>query len=102
MIEGHIYIAKKGDREYVLERREYYRSLSKEELINSYNNSCSKGLFGSHGQALDLISKRMVFIERFGDSPIRLTDNVLIEFTGLIRPTDNGWTHIENDNQEVS
>jgi len=95
MIEGHIYIPRKGDKEILLERRDYFRSLSDNELIDSYNDSCSKGFFGSHGQALELLAKRRVFIERFNDSPIRLTDGVLIEFTGLVKPTANGWIHIE-------
>ena len=95
MISGHIYIARQGDREHILERREYYRSYSKDELINRYNEACAKGFFGSHGQALELIALWMVFRERFGDSPIIITDNVLIEFSGLILATGNGWIHLD-------
>jgi len=53
-----------------------------------------RGFFGSHGQALETIAKRVVFIERFKESPITITDNVLIEFTGPIRAEGKGWTHV--------
>lgn len=93
MITGHLYIPREGDRERFLERLEYWRAQSNEELVKAYHKLCEHGFFGVHAQGLSVIAQHKVFTERFGKSPIRFEQNTLLEFTGPIELLDNDWVH---------
>lgn len=100
MITGHLYIPREGDRERFLERLEYWRSQSNEELVLAYNKLCEHGFFGVHAQGLSTIAQHKVFMERFGKSPIRFEQNTLLEFTGPIALDDNHWNPLAPSGQE--
>ena len=81
----HIYIPRTGDRELLIEFYKKFRTLSNQELIDSYNSSVDLGIVGAHAQGLHLIAERKVFMERFGKSPIKIEDNIIISLSKKIK-----------------
>jgi len=92
-MRGHIYIYREGDREIVAKSLEFNMNKSNTEIIEAYNDACSLGFVGVHRQALSVIALNMTFYKRFGKSPIKVTDNTLIEFTGNILLVNNNWIY---------
>ena len=90
---GHIYIYREGDREIVAKSLEFNMNKSNTEIIEAYNDACTLGFVGVHRQALSVIALNIAFNKRFGKSPIRVTDNTLIEFTGAILLINNDWIY---------
>ena len=92
----HVHIQRKGDREKLIKYNDIYDSYSNKELIDSYNSSVDTGIVGSHEQALNLIAKRWIFNKRFGKSPIKIKDNILISLSGKIVEEGNSYTELLN------
>jgi len=92
-MRGHIYISRAGDREVIANYLEDFKTKSHAELCAAYNTSQGKGFFGSHQQGLFIIAMHLTFQKRYGKSPITVTDNTLIEFTGPILLIGNTWAY---------
>ena len=91
----HVHIQRKGDQEKLFKYRDMFKAFSNDELIDSYNRSVDTGIIGSHEQALHLISLRWVFNERFGKSPIKIKDNILISLSGKILQEEDSYTEMQ-------
>ena len=94
----HLYIAREGDREVISNYLADLNTKSNAELIVQYNNAQMKGFFGAHQQALFIISMHLTFKKRYGKSPVKVTDNTLIEFTSPILQTGNSWSYASTKN----
>ena len=90
----HIHIQRKGDPEKLYKYRDLYKAFNNEELIERYNGCVDTGIVGVHEQALHLISLKWVFHDRFGKSPIKIKDNVLISLSGKIVLEGENYTEI--------
>jgi hypothetical protein len=78
----YVFISRKDDQETF---KKFYRDLEdlpNETLLEQYNNQVEIGIVGVHSQALKLLALRKIFLERFGESPIILEDNIVIGLTG--------------------
>ena len=96
MTMEHVHIQRGGDREKLIKYNDMFDSYSNKELIDSYNSSVNTGIVGVHEQALFLIAKRWVFNNRFGKSPIKLKDNILISLSGKIAQEGDSYTELLN------
>ena len=79
----YVFIARKDDAETF---NKFYKSLEglpNETILDQYNKQVEIGIVGVHAQALKLLALRKVFLERFGESPIHLEDDVIISLTGM-------------------
>ncbi len=90
---SHLYISREGDREIITEYVEEWRDKSHAELIASYNRSQKKGFFGVHRQGLYILSMHFAFLKRYSKSPIKVTENVLIDFTFPIVQVGDSWEY---------
>lgn len=88
-----IYIQRKGDRKELFKYRDMFMVYSNKQLIESYNNSVDTGIVGAHQQALYLIALKKVFNIRFGKSPIKIEDNIIISLSGKI--VQEGESYVE-------
>jgi hypothetical protein len=78
----YVFITRKGDQETF---KMFYKDLEympNETLLEQYNSQVEIGIVGVHAQALKLLALRKIFLERFGESPIILEDNIVIGLTG--------------------
>lgn len=96
MMAGMLFIARPGAREMIHKFLESDRSSTNERLIADYNKAQAKVFFGAYAQGCRIIGMHLAFKDRFGKSPIQVTNNSLLEFTGPIRSVKEGWNHLEN------
>ena len=78
----YVFISRKGDQETF---KKFFRDLEflpNETLLDQYNRQVDIGIVGVHAQALKLLALRKVFLQRFGESPVLLEDDILISLTG--------------------
>lgn len=94
----YIFIQRPGDREKIIELVAAFKSKTKQELIEKYNNSVEVGIVGVHAQAQMLVALRNVFNSVFGKSPITIEDNLIIGLTGKIMLIGNDWEYCQNLN----
>lgn len=80
MIDGHMYFARQGDREIILQQIEYYKSFTDEELKEASIRKRKLGFVGAHRQSLEIIAFNNVMKQRFGDSPIHIEGNSILRF----------------------
>ena len=73
---SHVHISRQGDREVISEYKDRFKLYSNKELIKAYN--ALNGLYGVHPQALHFIALRQEFLERFNQSPFKISMNNLI------------------------
>ena len=97
-MRGHIYFAREGDREVIMNYLADWKLKSDTELFAQYNDAQVKGFYGAHQQALYIISMHLTFEKRCGKSPIKITDNTLIEFTSPILKIGNNWEYLPSQN----
>ena len=97
-MRGHFYISREGDREVITNYLADFNTKSNAELLADYNKAQAKGFFGAHQQALFIISMHLTFRKRYGKSPVKVTDNTLIEFTSPILQTGNSWSYASTKN----
>tara|TARA_R110002012_G_scaffold265939_1_gene449413 strand:- start:15664 stop:15945 length:282 start_codon:yes stop_codon:yes gene_type:complete len=91
----HIYISRIGDGNIILELKKSLEEESLEELVESYNNQVRIGIVGAHRQGLHLLAMRKEFMERLGESPVYVEENVLISLTGKIRLENGKIKHVD-------
>lgn len=70
-----IYIPSDSDKKQRQEFRNRLLSLTNDELVKSYNRE--KNIFGVHAQMVHLYEMHRIFLDRFGESPIVVKDDVL-------------------------
>ncbi len=76
----YILIQRPGDKETLLQNREYFRKQNDAQLIEACEKQIKIGIVGVHQQALWLVALRFVMKERNLDCPIILEDNLLLKF----------------------
>ena len=79
-MDGYILIQRSGDKETLLENREYFRKQNDAELIEACEKQRRLGIVGVHQQALSLVALRFVMVERKIDCPIIIEDNIVVKF----------------------
>ena len=79
-----IYNQRKGDSEELFKYKDMFKVYSNKELIDTYNNSVDTDIVGVHQQALYLIALKEVFYNRFGKSPVKIKDGIIISFSSRI------------------
>lgn len=70
-----IYIPSESDKEQRKEFRANLASKSNKELVELYNRE--KNIFGVHAQMVHIYCLHNLFMERFGESPIVVKDEVV-------------------------
>lgn len=88
-----VYIFREGDKEVIANN---VASLEKEtaaELIDNYNKAYRLGFVGVHAQVRSILGLSVAFDRRFGKSPIKVTNDEVIEFTSPIVQVENGWEY---------
>ena len=89
----YVFIQRPGDREKIIELAATFKLKSKQELVESYNNSVKVGIVGVHAQAQMLVALHNAFKNAFGKSPITIEENIIISLTGKIILIDDEWEH---------
>jgi len=79
-MKAHLYIARAGDREFILQPMDEYRKLADADLQQLAEKKRQQGFFGSHAQALHVLAFHFVMLERFNDSPVSVENESLIRF----------------------
>ena len=70
-----IYIPSDSDKKQREEFRANLIALSNQDLVKSYNREVN--IFGVHAQMVHLYAMHNIFLERFGESPIIVKDEVV-------------------------
>ncbi len=81
---SHFYLHREGDQDRIREFYQSYKELSKQELIDKYNQGYRLGFVGVHAQALSMIALHFCFLKSFGKSAFTFEANTILEFTGEI------------------
>ena len=90
----YIYITRQNDRTIIADYKSKFKQDSPEELIAAYNAELKCGITGVHQQALYLIALMFVFIERFGESPIFIEDDIIICLSGKVALLNGRIIHL--------
>jgi hypothetical protein len=88
-----IYVSRATDQESF---NKYYTDLiqeSNQHLIDEYNKQAKLGFVGVHQQIVYLIALRKVMNTRFGKSPIRIENEVVVSMSGQIYVMGNTYHH---------
>ena len=80
---GQIYTSRPGDEEELLKYAASFKTKEDAEILRDCEGQKKIGIAGVHQQALYLLALRKVMLERLGESPILLEDEVLIKFREL-------------------
>ena len=99
MTDGHVYFARHGDREIILQRIEYYKSLTDEELKEESIRKRKLGFVGAHRQALEIIAFHNVMKQRFGDSPIHIEGNSILSLKEDVQQNVESDSSTKDNNQ---
>ena len=78
-IMKYILIQKPGFKEKYFEHLDEFKYQSSEELISIYNQNVRTGIVGVYAQAIMLVAIRFEIKRRFGVSPIKLKDNMILK-----------------------
>lgn len=97
---SYLFFQREGDRDAVGEFIKGFNAYNDANLVDYYNQQQKLGFVGVHRQAQAIVALNIVFRNRFGKSPIRNSDNALIEFTGRIELCDSGWRYIDVKNSK--
>lgn len=88
-----VYNFREGDKEVIAN---YVADREKEtdaQLIDNYNKAYKLGFVGVHAQVRSILGLSVAFDRRFGRSPIKVTDNEVLEFTSPIVQVEGGWEY---------
>ena len=76
-MKAHVLILRKSDIDTIKENIRNLESSSDQELIDLYNREAKMGLVGVNAQAIHLCALGHLFHKRFGESPVKVEDNVI-------------------------
>lgn len=93
----YLFIQRQGDRDQILNWYDQLKLLSKSALVDRYNQVVQLGIVGSHAQAQMIVAMHHVFITVFGQSPIVIQDNVLLQLSSHIVFQGEQWQFITNN-----
>jgi hypothetical protein len=89
----YLFIQRTGDREAVLANIQEFEKLSTSQLVDQYNRLVQIGIVGVHAQAQRIVALHIVFNRVFGESPIRVEDNILIKLSSEIELNGESWNY---------
>lgn len=81
MLTELVYLHREGDEETISRMLSLFEKVDHKQLIEFYENTYSRGIIASHGQALNLLAMRIAFLRLFESSPILFEDNCIIKLT---------------------
>ena len=84
----YILIQQPGFKERFLANLNTFKAQTSEELIIRYNSSVKTGIVGVYAQAFMLVGLRHEIKKRFGVSPIKLEENMILSLTGKVEIQD--------------
>lgn len=90
---SHLYLHREGDQERIKEFYQSYKELSKQDLIDKYNQGYRLGFVGVHAQALSMIALHFCFLKSFGKSAFTFEANTILEFTGEIEMMEENFVN---------
>lgn len=90
---SQLYLTRAGDRERILEFYEYYKDMSLEKLVASYNQNQKTGMLGVHAQGLAMIALNHAFNKLCDRSPILIQENCIIGFGKPIVVNNGNWEY---------
>ncbi len=96
----YILIQHPGFKEKYFEHLDKFKSQSSEELISIYNQNVRTGIVGVYAQAIMLVALRFEIKRRFGVSPIKLKDNMILSLTGKVKISNGKLISLET-NKEI-
>ena len=91
---GMVYLNRPDSKELIQSCKLSDLENSNKQLIADYNMAQANGFFGVQAQGARVMGLHLAFKERFGKSPVVVTNNTLLEFSGPIRAAGNSWEHI--------
>ncbi len=78
----YVLMLQKDDHDYILQTKAEFMQKTASELVSLYNRQVEIGIVGVHRQAVMLFTLRLTMLEIFGQSPILLHDNIILELSG--------------------
>jgi hypothetical protein len=81
---SYMLIQQKGFKEKFISQVESFQQTTSIELIDRYNSSVKTGIVGVYAQAVMLVALRHVIKNRYGASPVKLKDNLIVRLTGEV------------------
>ena len=96
----YILIQKPGFKEKYFEHLDEFKYQSSEELISIYNQNVRTGIVGVYAQAIMLVAIRFEIKRRFGVSPIKLKDNMILSLTGKVKISNGKLIYLDT-NKEI-
>ena len=91
----YLLLKRPGDSEFFFEMRVKYTVMDNTTLIEKYNEAWRVGIVGSHQQAVSYCALYFVFQDRFGKSPIKIEQKLILSFTDPIIQTKDSWEYAE-------
>ena len=91
---SYIFIQREGDRETIAKFIQDFSKYSEAKLVDYYNQQQKLGFVGVHGQAQTIVALNIVFRKRFGKSPIKITENIIVELTEPIQLDGESWSYL--------
>lgn len=88
-------IQRPGFRDELLERYREIQGYTNDELVQRYNRQVEIGIVGVYAQAVILLAIRILFIERFGHSPVVVKDEIVIAITEKVRDENGGLYYLD-------
>jgi len=85
----YIFIQRKGDMEAITKSKKSLSKLTLDELVKKYNAQAKLGFVGVHQQARVVVAMHLEFLDRINESPVKIQDNAIISFKGIIELVDN-------------
>lgn len=95
---SYLFIEGEGDKDAVAKFIDRFSSYTDVDLLDYYNKQQNLGFVGVKAQAQAIVAINIAFIRRFGKSPINVSENLIIEFTGSIIIHDGIWIHVATKN----
>ena len=91
---SYVFIQREGDREAVGKLLQSFNANSTVELVDYYNKQQKLGMVGVHAQAQAIVALNIAFNQRFGKSPIKITENIIVELTEPIQLDGESWSYL--------
>lgn len=86
-----------GDHEIIVSYKTEFEQLSNDDLIKRYNRSVEIGIVGVRQQSLMIFALGVVFMKRFGKSPVTFEQNLILGLSGEIKADGDSYVHVNNN-----
>ena len=92
----YVLVQREGFKEEFFAAVEGLKELSSEELVQRYNRQVEIGIVGVYKQAIGIVALRYHFRIRFNQSPVQVSNNVIISLTGKVKIVDESLYYLND------